>query len=57
MENGGSRAVRDRGQELGRTMDDWFRDGTHIEPVAPDRDVTYHDRLAELYHRLDPGAG
>ena len=46
-----------RGQELGRTMDDWFRDGTQIEPMAPDRDTTYHDRLAELYHHLDPGIG
>jgi hypothetical protein len=46
-----------RGQEMGRTMDDWFRDGTRIEPEAADRDTSYHERLAELYHLLDPGVG
>ena len=43
-----------RGQEMGRTMEDWFRDGTVISPEVADRDHSYNARLAELYHDLDP---
>ena len=43
-----------RGQEMGRTMEDWFRDGTVISPEVPGRDRTWHEQLAALYHRLDP---
>jgi replication-associated recombination protein RarA len=43
-----------RGQELGRTMEDWFRDGTQIAPEVEGRPRVHHERLAALYHRLDP---
>ncbi len=43
-----------RGQELGRTMYDWFATGTSISPEVADRDVGPRDRLLELYRELDP---
>jgi len=43
-----------RGQEMGRTMEDWFRDGTVISPEVAGRDRTWNAELAGLYHRLDP---
>lgn len=43
-----------RGQEMGRTMYDWFATGTKIHPEVPDRDVGPRDRLLELYLELDP---
>jgi hypothetical protein len=46
-----------RGQELGRTMEDWFRDGTLVVPEAEGRDHRYHDALAATYHELDPSPG
>jgi replication-associated recombination protein RarA len=46
-----------RGQELGRTMEDWFRDGTVVVPEVAGRDRSYHDQLAALYHELDPSEG
>jgi len=50
-----ARCVHTRaGQEAGRTMEDWFRDGTAIDPEVADRDHSFHDRLRELYHRIDP---
>ena len=46
-----------RGQELGRTMFDWYTTGAVIEPEVPDRDHAWRDQLADLYLRLDPPAG
>jgi replication-associated recombination protein RarA len=43
-----------RGQEAGRTMSDWFRTGTSINPEAPGRDTRWRDRLVDVYARLDP---
>lgn len=43
-----------RGQEMGRTMHDWYTTGTEIDPEFPDRDHTWRDHLADLYLRLDP---
>jgi replication-associated recombination protein RarA len=43
-----------RGQELGRTMEDWFRDGAVVVPEVDGRDHTAHDALTEVYRRLDP---
>ncbi len=43
-----------RGQEMGRTMYDWFATGTKIHPEVPGRDVGPRDRLLELYLELDP---
>ncbi|MEM9132930.1 MAG: hypothetical protein AAF962_18710 [Actinomycetota bacterium] len=45
-----------RGQELGRTMYDWFATGTTIHPEVTDRDVGPRDELSALYLRLDPPA-
>ena len=45
-----------RGQEMGRTMYDWFVTGTLIEPEVQGRDVSWRDRLVEIYRRLDPPA-
>ena len=45
-----------RGQEMGRTMYDWFATGTTIEPEVGDRDVGPRDELLDLYRRLDPPA-
>lgn len=50
-----ARCVHTRaGQELGRTMYDWFVTGTAISPEAPDRDLSAHDLLPDLYFRIDP---
>ncbi len=46
-----------RGQELGRTMYDWFATGTAIYPEVPNREVGPRDRLLDLYLELDPPAG
>jgi len=43
-----------RGQEAGRTMSDWFRTGTAIEPETPGRDTSWRERLVDVYQRLDP---
>lgn len=43
-----------RGQEMGRTMEDWFRDGTVISPEVEDRDRTWNEQLHGLYRELDP---
>lgn len=43
-----------RGQEAGRTMYDWFVTGTAITPEREGRDVSWRDRLVDIYHRLDP---
>lgn len=43
-----------RGQEMGRTMYDWFATGTHIEPEVSGRDVSARDELLDVYRRLDP---
>jgi MgsA AAA+ ATPase C terminal len=43
-----------RGQELGRTMEDWFEGSGVIAPEVPDRDPSYRAQLAELYRALDP---
>jgi hypothetical protein len=45
-----------RGQEMGRTMYDWFATGTTIEPEVGDRDVGPRDELLDLYRKLDPPA-
>ena len=45
-----------RGQELGRTMYDWFATGTAIHPEVPNRQVGPRDRLLDLYLELDPPA-
>jgi len=45
-----------RGQEMGRTMYDWFATGTRIEPELEGRDVGPRDELLELYRVLDPPA-
>ena len=45
-----------RGQELGRTMYDWFATGTAIHPEVPNREVGPRDRLLDLYLELDPPA-
>jgi MgsA AAA+ ATPase C terminal len=45
-----------RGQEMGRTMYDWFATGTEIHPEVPDRDIAARDRLLALYLELDPPA-
>lgn len=42
-----------RGQEMGRTMYDWFATGTEIVPEVPDRDTGPRDELLELYRQLD----
>jgi hypothetical protein len=42
------------GQELGRTMEDWFVDGAVVVPEVEGRDRSVHDQLAALYHELDP---
>lgn len=50
-----ARCVHTRsGQEMGRTMYDWFVTGTTIAPEVADRDVTARDLLADLYLRIDP---
>jgi replication-associated recombination protein RarA len=46
-----------QGQELGHTMEDWFRDGTVVVPEVAGRDRSFHDQLAVLYHELDPSGG
>lgn len=46
-----------RGQEMGRTMYDWFATGTAIEPEVPNRDVRARDELLAMYLELDPPAG
>ncbi len=43
-----------RGQEMGRTMYDWYTTGTVIEPEVEGRDHTWRDHLFDLYLRLDP---
>ena len=43
-----------RGQEMGRTMYDWFATGTTIHPEVEGRDVGPHDELLDLYLELDP---
>lgn len=43
-----------RGQEMGNTMEDWFRDGAVVAPEVAGRDRGYHDRLVGIYHDLDP---
>jgi hypothetical protein len=43
-----------RGQELGRTLHDWFVTGTRITPEVEGRDTSWHEYLEELYARLDP---
>ncbi|MFK8026405.1 MAG: hypothetical protein AB8G26_20795 [Ilumatobacter sp.] len=43
-----------RGQEMGRTMYDWFATGTEIHPELDGRDVAARDELLELYRQLDP---
>jgi hypothetical protein len=43
-----------RGQELGRTMYDWFTTGTRVSPEVQDRDRSYQEQLPPLYLRLDP---
>jgi hypothetical protein len=42
------------GQELGRTMEDWFLDGAVVIPEVEGRDRSAHDQLAALYRELDP---
>jgi replication-associated recombination protein RarA len=50
-----ARCVHTRqGQELGRTMEDWFRDGTVVVPEVEGRDRSYHAQLADVYRDLDP---
>jgi replication-associated recombination protein RarA len=43
-----------RGQQAARTMYDWFVTGTAIAPETQDRDVSWRDRLVDVYRRLDP---
>jgi len=43
-----------RGQEMGRTMYDWFATGTQIHPEVADRNVGPRDELLEMYLELDP---
>lgn len=43
-----------RGQEMGRTMEDWFRDGTVIAPEVDGRDRTWNEHLHVLSRELDP---
>ena len=43
-----------RGQELRRTMYDWYNTGAQIEPQAAGRDHAWGNQLAEMYLRLDP---
>jgi replication-associated recombination protein RarA len=38
-----------RGQELGRTVGDWWRTGATVTPEAPDRDRTWKHRLDALH--------
>jgi hypothetical protein len=50
-----ARCVHTRaGQELGRTMEDWFAGSGVIEPEVGGRDLSWRQQLAGLYHHLDP---
>ena len=43
-----------RGQELGRTMEDWFRDAAVLVPEVADRDRAFQTQLDGIYRTLDP---
>jgi replication-associated recombination protein RarA len=40
-----------RGQELGRTVLDWWRTGSEVVPEVPGRDRTWRDRVTEVHER------
>jgi len=40
-----------RGQELGRTITDWWRTGAIVDPEVDGRDTAWRDRVTELYER------
>jgi replication-associated recombination protein RarA len=41
-----------RGQELGRTLADWWATGATVAPEVDDRDTSWRDRVTELYGKL-----